>query len=681
MAQLEQISKPTLADWRQRWRQLKKVGSEYKGPCPNRHCPGGPGKDRFWVKQDGSFGCRHCEPGKDNPDAYKAILKGAGLFKVNPKTNGHAKVNGHAAPTQYAVIKAPKPPPGFKINQGYHWVSTHGYDTVDGQRFYVVRQEPDDGEGKKIIRRDRSGIDSKALPLGHHKLDLSKPVVITEGEKDRDAVIAHTNGEYQCTTWPGGAVSWHKTDWTCLAGCEVILWPDRDDVGNKAMEDLADHLFELGCKVKAVDHPMGEQDGWGAADCEPGQATELIRNAYVPEGLGEKKEPDDDEAPDKTSDFCDLVIPPETDIKMPEHLITNVIEVGSVSLLVGKPGHGKSNLALIEALALASGRSDILHDNAAVTQCRVGLVWCDESRPVLLAKLRAIMKTYNIKDADITGNLTLLEDQDGNTFPGMLTSNKVMDHIHKRAVHHEVRVIVVDSVATTAPDAEADNKIASRVSQQLTRLATVINGGVMLLHHARKGPVNEGIEEGLEAGRGASGLTGPVRIARQIIKETEANTGKTVFRVSSTKASYFNEPDDVYWKVDAVPLGTTRPAPVFVTTRPTDPFNGVTSQQAEDAYRAMLKKPVEKRKVSTSSSDWAGVVIADIFGWNVGADRKNNNQRSKEQIAYRNRVAAILNAWMKSEVLTTTKTDIKMSNRGTRSIPHYAYGPKQFGKA
>ena len=52
--------------WLQRWPQLKKVGNEYKGPCPN--CGG---KDRFWVRKDGIIGCRRCRD-------YIAILEAVG---------------------------------------------------------------------------------------------------------------------------------------------------------------------------------------------------------------------------------------------------------------------------------------------------------------------------------------------------------------------------------------------------------------------------------------------------------------------------------------------------------------------------------------------------------------------------------------------------------------------------
>ena len=72
-------AKPTLDDWTRAWPQLKKVGDEYKGPCPNRDCDAD--DDGFWVKMDGTYGCRKCRPGSANTDACIAILEGAGLYQ------------------------------------------------------------------------------------------------------------------------------------------------------------------------------------------------------------------------------------------------------------------------------------------------------------------------------------------------------------------------------------------------------------------------------------------------------------------------------------------------------------------------------------------------------------------------------------------------------------------------
>ena len=61
--------------WIQHWPQLKKVGKEYKSPCPN--CGG---KDRFNVRKDGVFHCRQC---KD----WRAILKAVGVDFQKPHTS------------------------------------------------------------------------------------------------------------------------------------------------------------------------------------------------------------------------------------------------------------------------------------------------------------------------------------------------------------------------------------------------------------------------------------------------------------------------------------------------------------------------------------------------------------------------------------------------------------------
>ena len=59
--------------WYEAYRSHAKeeVSGELKGPCP--HCGG---DDRFFIKPDGSFGCRNadCSPGKSNPETYKAIV-------------------------------------------------------------------------------------------------------------------------------------------------------------------------------------------------------------------------------------------------------------------------------------------------------------------------------------------------------------------------------------------------------------------------------------------------------------------------------------------------------------------------------------------------------------------------------------------------------------------------------
>src|SRR5690606_8260365 len=67
--------------------------------------------------------------------------------------------------------------------------------------------------------------------------DPNKPILIVEGEKKAD-VAQKMLPEYHVLSWIGGAGSVGKTNWECLAGREVIIWPDNDVGGLKAADTL-----------------------------------------------------------------------------------------------------------------------------------------------------------------------------------------------------------------------------------------------------------------------------------------------------------------------------------------------------------------------------------------------------------------------------------------------------------
>lgn len=57
-------------------------------------------------------------------------------------------------------------------------------------------------------------------------------VILVEGEKKagilQALLDAHAPGVYVVASWVGGCKAWKKADWTLLAGCTVIAWPDCD---------------------------------------------------------------------------------------------------------------------------------------------------------------------------------------------------------------------------------------------------------------------------------------------------------------------------------------------------------------------------------------------------------------------------------------------------------------------
>jgi hypothetical protein len=60
-------------------------------------------------------------------------------------------------------------------------------------------------------------------------------IIVTEGEKKADALAQYG---FVPTTSPGGAKNAINADWSPLAGKNLILWPDRDEPGEKYMADV-----------------------------------------------------------------------------------------------------------------------------------------------------------------------------------------------------------------------------------------------------------------------------------------------------------------------------------------------------------------------------------------------------------------------------------------------------------
>lgn len=102
------------------------------------------------------------------------------------------------------------------------------------------------------------------------------PVVLVEGEPCREVAAAMLPA-YVAMTWPGGSSGIGKVDWSPLEGRDVVLWPDADDAGRKAMlgfEDVAGR-FHPGI-AQALDRvrarslryldPEGQPKGWDIAD-------------------------------------------------------------------------------------------------------------------------------------------------------------------------------------------------------------------------------------------------------------------------------------------------------------------------------------------------------------------------------------------------------------------------------
>lgn len=134
----------------------------------------------------------------------------------------------------------------------------------------------------------------------------TRTVILVEGEKKawllQELLDAACPDVYCVASWPGGSNAWSKADWSWLAGCTVLAWPDCDAKRVKLPRDVAKELQgdplewakaaqpllpeseqpgmkamlgigallkkEHGCTVSllAIPKPLEVPDGWDCAD-------------------------------------------------------------------------------------------------------------------------------------------------------------------------------------------------------------------------------------------------------------------------------------------------------------------------------------------------------------------------------------------------------------------------------
>lgn len=96
----------------------------------------------------------------------------------------------------------------------------------------------------------------KPRPLyGLELLRDARQVIVTEGEKCRDAL--HRSTGRAAVSWAGGTQGVKHTDWSPLAGRNVVIWPDADAPGLNTADEIAAILTGMNATVRVLD-VMGE---------------------------------------------------------------------------------------------------------------------------------------------------------------------------------------------------------------------------------------------------------------------------------------------------------------------------------------------------------------------------------------------------------------------------------------
>ena len=159
------------------------------------------------------------------------------------------------------------------------WSHRWSYRNADGSLSgYVCRFDTPAGKEMRPLRWGRrrgrvgwhwkgwAGDDARPLyGLAELTAAPDAPVLLCEGEKSADAAAGLIGPPWAAVASMNGAKSPQRTDWTPLAGRDLVIWPDNDEPGAAYAREAALLALKAGASsVRIVELPDGLPDGLGS---------------------------------------------------------------------------------------------------------------------------------------------------------------------------------------------------------------------------------------------------------------------------------------------------------------------------------------------------------------------------------------------------------------------------------
>jgi hypothetical protein len=229
-------------------------------------------------------------------------------------------------------------------------VATYDYVDEAGQLLFQVckfipktfRQRRPNGSGWNWNLRGVRRVLYR-LPILFEGVTNKQPILITEGEKDVDALVKLN---FAATTNPGGAGKWHSGYNEFLRDAEVILIPDNDEPGQSHMQAVAAELSGVAKSVRILALPelpdKGDVSDWLANGGSADKLRELIAGA--PQFVAAKAKP------------LTVRWHRDTNNPTPRALIKGLLPETGTGLMSGQSGTFKTFVGINLAGAVATGK-------------------------------------------------------------------------------------------------------------------------------------------------------------------------------------------------------------------------------------------------------------------------------------------------------------------------------------
>lgn len=342
--------------------------------------------------------------------------------------------------------------------------------------------------------------------------------------------------------------------------------------------------------------------------------------------------------------------------------------------MVAPGGAGKSALAMVEAVAMASGR-ELLPGEKPVRTMRVWVLNAEDDMAEMDRRLAAVLQHFGVTYADLGGNLFMTSGRDmklqlarvGRDGPEIVPG--VVDALVERLVTAKIDVLILDPLGALHTLPENSNEAANLLLGALREVAHRADVAVVVLHHAGKAAAMDMDAAGAGASRGASAFVDAARVVRQVVRMTvnEArNLGiaetdrRDYLRVENGKANLARAEGGRWLRMVDVPLGNGMGLwplgdRVGVLERWTPPERK--SGTAPDLARvqAAVSAAQTPPRFSPKSGRWVGYLVAQALGLNIGPAGAAQKDRTAEEAAAHASVCALLDGWFRDGGLLQIK--------------------------
>jgi hypothetical protein len=357
-------------------------------------------------------------------------------------------------------------------------------------------------------------------------------VFVVEGEQCCD--ISRSIGLAAVTSAHGSNAA-NKTDWTPLAGREIVILPDADAAGEKYAADVAAICDALGCKVKIVRLP-GLPPGGDIEqfDAEIAGTPEQTRDAITALADAAMAWRPTESTPEQSHDepaFTPVSLRELSRIyhELREPMIDGLLRRGQVGNLVSTSKAYKTFLMLMLAICMAMRK--LWLDCFPTAGGKVLILDLELQQPDIVRRVAEIMRAMHAPP-EIADAIDVL------SFRGRDGS---IDNIEKMLLAMQPRsysLVILDPLYKTYPAQFDENSNAQMTAlyRRFERIAEHLDCALMIVHHATKGGQSEKRVVDVGAGAGSQSRSADCHVA---LREHETE-GCVIF---DAKVRSFRPPD------------------------------------------------------------------------------------------------------------------------------------------